>query len=544
MGSAWLLWLSQAPLEFWPLAWIALIPLGLIVCQKDSPLGRRQWFSIWFAGFVYWGAIHYFVCIPHWAGIFGWLLMSSYLACYFPLFIWFGRSLHQRLRVPLFLVLPFGWVSVELIRAYMVTGLGTSMLAHSMVNFPIMIQTADIAGGYGTTFLIALVSGCLLDLLLEFKTKSKIIIASRVALVVATLGFMLGYGQFRLSQFAPLDTQPDESKSLKVAIIQGSIDTVFPKTIEEFETFYEQQIVQYQGLTHKAVTQKKHQVDLLIWPESIFPAEHLFLDQGTDSRATDPESTQAFRQVFRAIQSDEPYPFDPQSPVLNSGTGVPMLSGGHGYATDTDTEYNSVFYIDQNGDVQGLYNKNHLVMFGEYFPFGSYVPFVYDFMPIPAGLGQGEGPSMIEIDGIKFCPSVCFESTVGHLIRAHVNQLAQRDEEPDVLANITNDGWFYGTNCLDVHFACNVFRSVELRKQTIISANTGFSGHVDDAGRILQKGPRRKTDVLYVELKQRNKPHTSIYRSVGDWPAASCLLLCLIAVIVSFVKRPRPEPSD
>ena len=65
--------------------------------------------------------------------------------------------------------------------------------------------------------------------------------------------------------------------------------------------------------------------------------------------------------------------------------------------------------------------------------------------------------------------------------------------EPDVLVNLTNDGWFYGSNELDLHMICGVFRAVECRKPFLIAANTGISAWIDSDGRIMQRGPRRAT---------------------------------------------------
>ena len=65
------------------------------------------------------------------------------------------------------------------------------------------------------------------------------------------------------------------------------------------------------------------------------------------------------------------------------------------------------------------------------------------------------------------------------MIRAQVAQLRDEVQEPDVLVNLTNDGWFWGSSELDMHLACAVFRAVECRKPFLIAANTGFSAWID-----------------------------------------------------------------
>ena len=102
--------------------------------------------------------------------------------------------------------------------------------------------------------------------------------------------------------------------------------------------------------------------------------------------------------------------------------------------------------------------------------------------------------------------------------------------EPDVLVNLTNDGWFWGSSELDLHLMCGVFRAVECRKPLLIAANTGFSAVVDADGRILRQGPRRDTAVLVDEVKFDNRRST--YVRFGDWGAGLCLLFGLSTAVV------------
>ena len=151
-------------------------------------------------------------------------------------------------------------------------------------------------------------------------------------------------------------------------------------------------------------------------------------------------------------------------------------------------------------------------------------------MPIGKPLTPGRRPEVFEFRGINFAPNVCFESTVTHLLSRHLRELSERQQEPDALVNVTNDGWFFGSNCLDLHLACNVFRSVEFRKPTLIAANTGFSGHINSLGQRLDVGPRRETDILIIDFDKEARL-TSQYRAVGEYPAIICLCIATLALI-------------
>ena len=163
-------------------------------------------------------------------------------------------------------------------------------------------------------------------------------------------------------------------------------------------------------------------------------------------------------------------------------------------------------------------------------------------MPIPEGLTPGERPKAFDVAGLKIAPSICFENTVPHLIRRQVAQLKSEGREPDVLATLSNDGWFWGSAELDMHLICGRFRAIELRKPAIIAANTGLSAHVDGCGRLVQCGPRRQTAVLIAQVKPDGR--ASPYLQMGDLPANACLLACAGLALVGLLARWAPSASD
>ena len=84
----------------------------------------------------------------------------------------------------------------------------------------------------------------------------------------------------------------------------------------------------------------------------------------------------------------------------------------------------------------------------------------------------------------RIAPNICYETVLPQVIRRQVNALAAEGREPDILVNLTNDGWFWGSSELDMHLACGVFRAVECRKPLLVAANTGFSAWIDGDGNI------------------------------------------------------------
>ena len=234
------------------------------------------------------------------------------------------------------------------------------------------------------------------------------------------------------------------------------------------------------------------------------------------------------KQVWSAVTAGSSPPFE-------------MLVGTTAYGNDE--LYNAAILLDRSGHVASRYFKNHRVMFGEYVPLSDWFPFLQRWSPIGRGLTAGREPTSFQINDVRFSPNICFESTVPHLIRRQVNQLASEGKEPDVMINITNDGWFFGTSCLDLHLACNVFRSVEMRKTNLVCANTGLSAEIDPYGKILQQGPRQATTTLRAAVKPGDR--RSVYRLIGDLPVMGFGLGAMaIGLLAIFLNRNPPGPSE
>jgi apolipoprotein N-acyltransferase len=179
----------------------------------------------------------------------------------------------------------------------------------------------------------------------------------------------------------------------------------------------------------------------------------------------------------------------------------------------------------------------HLVMFGEYIPFGRSLPVLYRMTPMTVGLTPGPHPIAFVTPRATIAPSICFESTVPQLIRRQVETLRREGCSPDYLVNVTNDGWFWGSSILDLHLACAVFRAVENRLPFLVAANTGLSASIDQNGCIRSQGPRRSPAVLVSRMP--SIPWTTWYAWWGDVPAAFCLLFCVAVSIVGTADRLR-----
>ena len=509
-GAYVLLWFSFAPVAWAPLAWLALAPLICLVLDP-TPLHGRPYWKLYAAGLLYWLATFYFVPIPHPALWAGWAAVSLYMAVYTPLSIGACRMMVHRWKIPPVVAVPIGWVGVEWIRCHFATGMGMVCLSHSQAKFPVFIQNASISGAYAVTFVMVMVATCLAIAWRRWRNLGNWVAAKPsgqrgmnwpVALGVAITVFVLnvGFGLVCLN-FAPdFDSQqiaePDSTEpTLTVGLVQTNFDVVFAGISQQDA---DRRFLEITNLTNRAV---RDNPDLVVWPESGFhPYSRQLEDISPEYTAVDSENQ--LRSIWKhAVSSDR-------------WGGTPLLSGISVQNYPQKLIYNSAVMIDSQGVFQKRYDKNHLVMFGEYIPLAKMFPILEDMAPM-SSIQFGDEFQAYELNGFNIAPSICFETTVPHLIRRQLEELAEAGQEPDVMINLTNDGWFFGTACLDHHLACNIFRAIEMRKPNLVCANTGLSAHIDAYGRMHSVGPRRDEAVLQATIKKHRD--RSIYRTLGDW---------------------------
>jgi apolipoprotein N-acyltransferase len=346
-------------------------------------------------------------------------------------------------------------------------------------------------------------------------------------LAATVLVATLAYGHWRLSQTPPGASGP----AAKIALIQGSLDTVFNVTDERRR----ETLDQYGGLTMQAVAEQKN-LDLVIWPESMFVLGEYVLEEDATPPPQFQGSPEDFAKRVAALRSDFDVVLANMAARANDNTDpgreTHLLVSGNTIAFGPGRQrvYNASLLADREGKIVGRYYKTSAVMFGEYIPFGDVLPFLYSLTPMPGGMSVGDGPRVYEVAGLRLAPSICFESTSPHLIRGQVLQLARQGQRPDVLVNQTNDGWFWGSGMLDLHLRCNVFRAVENRKPLVVAANTGISASIDGNGVIKDRGEKRKLKVIITEVHADGR--ASPYHWLGDWPVNLLALACLALAVV------------
>ncbi len=520
-----LLWVAFPPLNWWPIAWLAPLP-WLYLVLRPTPMTRWAYVGIWLGSFVHWLLMLQGISLAHLLLIGGWVALAAYLAVYVPLFVGLCR-VGQRLRIPIVIGAPVIWVGLELARGYIITGFSAGLLSHSQTDWLALVQTADVFGAYGVSFVMMLAAAAVARALVPAGRTFWPLIPAAIVMVLT-----LAYGSFRLAETPPSPGTPP----LHVALIQGSrdvhIDMDFEQSLERMQ--------HYSELTKQAREQNAR-LDLVIWPESMFALPHILLSPGTVVPSDQEEAIGQFRQEFpKALRQAS----ELLNPPANSSDGNPTLfyfcTTTFDYGSSRRLAYNSAILADEHGEIISRYDKTHAVMFGEYVPFAGWFPVIYDFIPVE-GMTEGDQPIAAQVKGLSFSPSICFESTVPHLIRSQVLTLEKQGTPPDVLVNLTNDGWFYGSSILDLHLKCSTFRAIENRRPVLIAANTGISAHIDGSGRVLVHGPKRQPQVLIAAVTPDGR--RPLYHTLGDWPAISCAAACMSLLVTGLMLRRKKSVS-
>ncbi|MBC8353425.1 MAG: apolipoprotein N-acyltransferase [Planctomycetes bacterium] len=523
-----LVWAAFPPLGLFPLAWFA--PLAWVrLIQEEKLPGPRPYWVIWFVSAIVWGVLLEGVGRAYWANYFGLVLMGSYLALYQVLFVGLTRIATHRWKLSVVIAAPVVWTGLELVRGYMITGFSMALLGHTQVKVTSLIQIADIVGAYGVSFLIVFVGSCVANSIRQADLRRR---AVPLIIAAGTLACVYAYG---LSQIASLRQIPVKG-SLKVALIQGTEDTILDSDPEAAQQRAIDTFNQYWHLTLD-VCSKHDDIELIVWPEGVFSGNmpqlvvqgNVVPPPGSGLTQADveqnivlwkkyfDEKTRGAANAFNSARPDSAA--DIRATYLLVGCDSRELSG------DVERIYNAGLLIAPHGEVVGRYDKIHRVLIGEYIPFGDRFPWLYNLMPMPRGLAPGTRPVSFDVHGINVAPSICFEDTVPHLIRRHTRTLTLQGERPDVLVNLTNDGWFWGSGILDLQLNCAIFRAIELRRPFLVAANTGLTASIDSNGIVQKTLPRREPGVVIADVAIR--PRASVYERLGDWFAGLCLLVCL-----------------
>jgi apolipoprotein N-acyltransferase len=472
------------------LAWVAFVPLIAFVYFTNS-LARAFW-----GGFVA-GAIQLFVLLiwipsvlENYGGLHGvlvWIaygMMVSLLAC-FPGAAGLGMKLLLKRGGDIFLFLfPIIWVAIEYAQTFVPFGGFPWLLAgYSQTNHPHLIQIADVTGVYGVSFLL-LWSGVAVFWAGLHRNHFRVGAWPLTAAVIL-IGSCLFYGNISIRKWGKI--KPD----LRVAMLQGNISYDDPDDVlnEKFK----------HGYVRMADRLPPSGVDLLLIPESPSPVTFQY-DSG-------------YRENFERLARRFPLGL-----VFNNIRDLDSEAGAQ--------FFNSAYFLNRDGSLAGVYDKMHLVPFGEYIPLRDFLPFQTISKDVST-FSRGSDYRLVKIGGQEANAIICYEVVFPDLVRRFVRKGSR------LIVNLTNDRWYGDSAAPYQHLAIARWRAIENRRYLLRAANSGISAVIDPAGRI--QGATGILREAVCEGRFAFVDQQSFYSRYGDVFAFLCAIIACGFLVPAFV---------
>ena len=498
--------LALAPVNAWPILFVTFPVLVWLV--DGSAAGR--WSGTWQAFGAGWCfGFGYFVAGLYWIGYaflvdaktFGWLLpiAVSGLPAYLALFTGLGLAAARLIWVrgpTRVLGLAVMLAGAEWLRGHLFSGFPWNAFGYALTQPLALAQSVSLIGVWGLTFLsiaIFATPAVLAD------DKADTPHPRRALLLVAVmLAAFTGYGVARLA------TQPTEYvQGVKLRIMQPNL-----QQDEKFNYAARTDVMaRYLRLSDRATGPQSngvHDVTHLIWPESAFP---FFLTREPDALA----------QIVELLK--------PSTELITGAVrAAPDSSQGRVRA------YNSVYVIDPDGSIRGIYDKVHLVPFGEYLPFQRLLERfgLRQLTKQVGGFLSGDRRRDMDLSRApKMLPLICYEAIFP-------GAAVPRGERPGWLINVTNDGWFGISSGPYQHFQQARILAIAEGLPLVRAANTGISAVVDPLGRVVNSLPLGTEGILDSGLPAAIEP--TLYVRFGD---AAFLLFMVVGLIIVARRRLR-----
>jgi apolipoprotein N-acyltransferase len=472
------------------LGWIA--PALLIV----SVLGARPRFAFllgWVHGVACYGlSLPWFYTVMRQygplpvaqaAGVFALVIVvTSVFRAVFALAVaWIAEFAPQRAC----LAAAFAWVALEFAFMYLpAIGFPWNLLGYVAAGNLALVQITAITGIFGLSLLVAAYNGLLAWAILSFsggrKTGLKYLAGATAALIVIAVTGP------KLVPAAPADH------------VAHLVQTNFPVALNYPNDWMQAHSAEMDQLETISIAAGENPPGLVVWPE--VPAPFSLQDPNFQSRALRIARGAGHGFLVGVID------YKP----LHDGQGGPT---------------NSAALLGPDGGLDFIYDKIHLVPFSEYVPWRNWFFFARDLTSLIGDFQHGTEYKVGQISGGRFSAYICYEAIFPNEVRRFTLAGAQ------LFINISDDGWFGGSNAPGQHLAMARVRAVENRRWLLRDTNDGITVSVDPYGRIVARLPEHIRGAL--DAPYAFRADLTPYARWGDWVAWLCVLAALMLVLMA-----------
>lgn len=321
-------------------------------------------------------------------------------------------------------------------------------IASALYSYTSLIQIVSVTGIWGLDLIVVLpqviVSECLYEK--EWRRNKWDLLISLLILASTWIG-----GSFVKKKWE----NKESDRVMRIAAIQHSADT--------WQGGYRTYKENFENLKMLTMEAMEENPDMVVWSETAFVPSVAWHSAYPNNVATS-----KLCNDFVSFGSNLGVPLVTGNPegVIKDKELAPILESGEwNWKT-----YNTVILFSDGG-IQGIYRKQHLVPFTEYFPYEKELPWLYNLLLANdyKWWEVGEEATVFEYDGVKFSTPICFEDTFGYLNAEFVSKGAQ------MLLNLSNDFWSMSVQAELQHYQLAVFRAVENRVPLLRSTNSGIT---------------------------------------------------------------------
>jgi len=497
--------LALAPINAWPILFLTFPALVWLV---DGAVAARWNGALTAAGIGWCFGFGYFLAGLYWVGeaflvdaqTFGWLLpfavtlLPAGLAVFTALGVGAARLFWIRGAARL-LALAAALTIAEWLRGHVLSGFPWNLFGYALTQPLVMAQSASLIGIWGLTF-VAIAVFASPAVLADDPMVTRQAWRVPAAAVLVLIAFAV-FGALRLA-----GNPTSYVAGVKLRIMQPNL-----QQDEKFNYNARHDVMaRYLRLSDRPTAPQSngvHDVTHLIWPESAFP---FFLTR----------EAEAMGQIERLLQ--------PNTVLITGAIRAPEMTPNAG----VKRAYNSIYAIDHDGSILGIYDKVHLVPFGEYLPLQNFLERLglMQLTKLPGGFIPGDRRRLMSVPKAPpFVPLLCYEIIFPGAVLPSA-------ERPGWMLNLTNDGWFGISSGPYQHFQQARLRAIEEGLPLVRAANTGISAVVDPLGRVVKSLPLGVEGVLDAGLPRALLP--TVYARIGDTP-----LLLFLVVSFGVVGRAR-----
>jgi len=481
------------------LAWIAFIPLIVFVLRVKSPV-MAFWGGCIAGGIqlcilLVWMPVvlQQYGELPLWLAWTGYVILILLLSCFSGIACLWTKSLMRRGGDSLLLLFPAVWILIEFLQTKIpFGGFPWLTMGYSQSEQLAIIQVADLTGVYGVSFLLIWFSTALSHLGLHRGRGIRAWWPLGVAVALTLICLFYGTASLNRWEKVPSD--------YKVVLLQGNLSPDDPPAVLEEKYLF--------GYERMVENLESGDADLLILPESPTPPGMYQWDAEYKAMLENLARRYTFGMIFNNIRIE-----DDAERLLY---------------------YNSAYFMDGTGIPGGIYDKTHLVPFGEYLPAKDLFGFMKTITQDVGGFHRGSNYELFTLGGHPVNATICFETIFPGLVRKFVRSGSQ------LIINMTNDGWYGSSSAPFQHFNIARWRAIENRRYFLRSANTGISAVIEPSGRMHSATAILRQAVC--EGRFGFVTQQTFYTRYGDAFIFLCAIIVFGCTIFVFAKGPRRGP--